>query len=228
MPSDLIWSDEFNGAAGTSPSGSNWTAEQGGNGWGNNELQSYTNRPQNVSHDGAGNLAITARKETYTGPDGNTRGYTSARIHTKGKFSFTYGRLEARIRIPAGQGLWPAFWGLGDDVWDVGWPNCGEIDVMEALGNNPEPDPRQHPRPDRDDPDAVGPRPHLHRPELARHRLPRLRRQLGSRLLRVDARRAGLLALHQGRPPGRRPVAVRQELPPPAEHGRRRQLARRP
>jgi beta-glucanase (GH16 family) len=135
VPDNLIWSDEFNGASGTSPGGAGWTAEQGGAGWGNNELQSYTNRPQNVSHDGAGNLAITARRETYTGPDGNRRNHTSARIHTKGRFSFTYGRLEARIKAPTGQGLWPAFWALGDDVWDVGWPECGEIDVMEQLGH---------------------------------------------------------------------------------------------
>ena len=178
MPDDLIWSDEFNGASGSSPSGSSWTAEQGGGGWGNNELQSYTNRPQNVSHDGAGNLAITARKETYTGPDGNRRNYTSARIHTKGKFSFKYGRLEARIKTPTGQGLWPAFWALGDDVWDVGWPECGEIDVMEQLGHTSNQTHGNIHGPT-GDAGAVGPRPDVHRPVLARHRLPRLRRQLG-------------------------------------------------
>ena len=137
IPDRLVWSDEFDGTAGTSPSSKRWNLREGGNGWGNNELQSFTARPQNVALDGQGNLAITARKETYTGKDGITRDYTSSRIDTKGKFSFSYGRLEARIRIPAGQGLWPAFWAMGEDVWTAGWPNCGEIDVMETLGHAP-------------------------------------------------------------------------------------------
>ncbi len=137
VPDRLVWSDEFDGAAGTSPDPSRWDAMEGGGGWGNNELESYTGRPQNVSLDGNGTLAITARQETYSGPDHIQRAYTSARIQTKGHFSFTYGRLEARIRIPAGRGLWPAFWALGDDIDTAGWPNCGEMDVMESLGQTP-------------------------------------------------------------------------------------------
>ncbi|HEY5144014.1 MAG TPA: glycoside hydrolase family 16 protein, partial [Solirubrobacteraceae bacterium] len=96
VPDRLVWSDEFDGRAGASPDPSRWDALQGGGGWGNNELESYTGRPQNASLDGSGNLAITARRETYTGPDGIQRAYTSARIQTRGHFSFTYGRLEAR------------------------------------------------------------------------------------------------------------------------------------
>lgn len=137
LPDRLVWADEFDGTAGTSPNSRNWNLREGGNGWGNNELQSFTARPQNVSLDGQGNLAITALKESYTGKDGIRRDYTSSRIDTKGKFSFAYGRLEARIRIPAGRGLWPAFWAMGDDVWTAGWPNCGEMDVMETLGQEP-------------------------------------------------------------------------------------------
>ncbi|MDF2802215.1 MAG: glycosyl hydrolase family protein [Anaerocolumna sp.] len=125
----LVWSDEFNG---TSLSASNWTAEigTGSGGWGNNELQYYTNRTQNLQVTG-GNLVITALKENYGG-----MGYTSARIKTQNLKTFTYGKIEARIKLPTGQGLWPAFWMLGSNITSVGWPQCGELDIMERVNSN--------------------------------------------------------------------------------------------
>ena len=132
----LAWSDEFNGPSGSAVDRSKWALETGGNGWGNQELEFYTDRIENASvHDG--NLAITAISEKYTGPGGVTRNYTSARLKTFGKFSQTYGRFEARIKIPYGLGMWPAFWMLGDDIERVGWPACGEIDIMENIGKEP-------------------------------------------------------------------------------------------
>jgi beta-glucanase (GH16 family) len=132
----LTWSDEFDGANGSLPDAAKWVMETGGNGWGNNELETYTSRAQNA-HVRDGNLVITAAKETYTGTDGITRDYTSARLKTQGLFSQTYGRFEARIKIPQGQGLWPAFWMLGNDITTAGWPTCGEIDIMENIGKEP-------------------------------------------------------------------------------------------
>ena len=121
----LVWSDEFDGSA---LDESNWTPQIGGNGWGNQEAQYYTNRPENLRvEDGC--LVIEARKEQYEANE-----YTSARIYSKGKREFTYGKLEARISLPSGGGLWPAFWTLGNRG---GWPNCGEIDIMEYVGNVP-------------------------------------------------------------------------------------------
>ncbi|HZU39404.1 MAG TPA: glycoside hydrolase family 16 protein, partial [Solirubrobacteraceae bacterium] len=137
MAPRLLWSDEFGGPAGTAPDPSKWQAMTGGNGWGNGELEYYTARTSNAFLDGAGDLAITARKETYTGPDGVTRQYTSARLQTLGLFQARYGEVEARIKLPAGQGLWPAFWALGTNIDTAGWPQCGEIDVMENLGSDP-------------------------------------------------------------------------------------------
>lgn len=132
----LTWSDEFNGPNGSSVDPSKWAFDIGGNGWGNNELETYTNRTANaVLQDGA--LVIKALKETYTGPDNITRNYTSARLLTRNKFTQTYGRFEARIRVPYGQGIWPAFWMLGDDLSTAGWPTCGEIDIMENIGREP-------------------------------------------------------------------------------------------
>jgi beta-glucanase (GH16 family) len=130
-----LFDDEFDGTAGTTPDSSKWGYALGGNGWGNNELQSYTSRPSNASADGAGNLDITARRETYTGGDGITRNYTSARLTTVNTFSFQYGTAVARMRVPAGQGLFPAFWALGTNRNIVGWPLCGEMDIMENHGN---------------------------------------------------------------------------------------------
>ncbi len=132
----LSWSDEFNGPDGSPPDPGKWSVVTGGNGFGNHELEYYTSRPENVQVRG-GSLVITARKEAYTGPDGVQRDYTSGRLQTKGHFAQKYGRFEARIKIPHGNGLWPAFWMLGDDVDRVGWPACGEIDIMENIGTEP-------------------------------------------------------------------------------------------
>ena len=128
----VVWSDEFDSGAGKSGfDTSKWTAENGAGGWGNNELQYYTGRQENVWKEN-GNLVIEARAENYQGAP-----YTSARLITSGKFSQTYGRMEARIKIPRGQGIWPAFWMLGQDIGQVGWPNSGEIDIMENVGKEP-------------------------------------------------------------------------------------------
>ena len=129
----LVWSDEFNAADGTTPDPAKWNFDLGGKGWGNKELESYTSRPVNVQQKG-GNLVITAVKEDYTGKDGVARPYTSARIKTKGLFSQAYGRVEARMQLPLGKGIWPAFWMLGDDIGTAGWPKAGEIDIMENIG----------------------------------------------------------------------------------------------
>ncbi len=131
-----VWSDEFNGANGSAPDPTKWTYDLGGGGWGNQELESYTNRPVNARLEN-GNLVITAQKETFTGTDGVTRNYTSARLKTQALFSQTYGRFEARIKIPYGQGIWPAFWMLGSNIDQVGWPACGEIDIFENIGREP-------------------------------------------------------------------------------------------
>lgn len=133
-----FWSDDFSGPAGAAPDASRWSAEVGGGGWGNQELQTYTAPPANAALDGAGHLAITARPETVTGPDGITRDYTSARLITKTHMTFRYGRVDARVRVPAGRGLLAQVWALGDDVWTVGWPESGEIDLMEVLGGRPD------------------------------------------------------------------------------------------
>lgn len=127
----LVWSDEFEGEAGELPDPSKWTFDlgTGEDGWGNQELQRYTNNPENVSLDGEGNLVITAIR------DGNS--FTSARIKTQGLFAQQYGRFEARLKTPFGPGLWPAFWLLGANVDTVGWPQCGEIDIMELRGQQP-------------------------------------------------------------------------------------------
>ncbi len=133
----LTWSDEFNAPDGTAPDPAKWTAERKGDGFGNNELETYTDRPPNVEQRG-GNLVITARKEDFTGADGIQRNYTSARMQTLGKFAQKYGRIEARIKLPdGGQGLWPAFWMLGDNIDAAHWPQAGEIDIMEQIGKEP-------------------------------------------------------------------------------------------
>ena len=137
---ELAWSDEFKGARGATPDAAKWTEETGGAGWGNKELQFYTAGGRNARLDGRGLLVITARAESL--PEsfkcwyGPCR-YTSARLITRGKFAQTYGRFEARLRLPRGQGLWPAFWLLGENIGSAGWPACGEIDVMENIGREP-------------------------------------------------------------------------------------------
>jgi len=132
----LVWSDEFNNADNSPIDSTKWTAEIGGNGWGNQELEYYTNRVDNAYHSG-GSLVIKAIKEKYTGSDNVTRDYTSARLKTQSKFTARYGRFEARLKIPYGQGLWPAFWMLGDNIDSAGWPTCGEVDIMENIGREP-------------------------------------------------------------------------------------------
>jgi beta-glucanase (GH16 family) len=124
----LVWHDEFDGAALDS---TKWVHDTGGGGWGNGELEFYTDRPENarVEH---GYLVIEARRERH-----GDRQYTSARLKTQGLGAWRYGRVEARIALPRGQGLWPAFWMLGDDCATAGWPACGEIDIMENIGKEP-------------------------------------------------------------------------------------------
>ena len=128
----LVWHDEFNGAAGTKPDPAKWTYDTGANGWGNGEWENYTTNAENASLDGSGNLIIKAIKVGE-----GAGGYTSARIKTQGLYSTTYGKVEARIKIPYGQGIWPAFWMLGDDISTITWPRCGEIDIMENIGKEP-------------------------------------------------------------------------------------------
>ena len=122
----LIWSDEFSG---TTLDATKWAAQFGNGGWGNNEWQYYTNAPENLALEN-GQLVITARHEGTGATE-----YTSARIQTKGLFDFEYGKVEARMKLPLGQGLWPAFWTLGANIDDVSWPECGEIDIMEHVSN---------------------------------------------------------------------------------------------
>jgi len=131
-----VWSDEFDQAVGSAPDPAKWACDLGGGGWGNNELEVYTDARENSrivadpeATDGRA-LAICAVR-TAAG------GYTSARLKTLGRFTLTGGRIEARLRLPRGQGIWPAFWLLGCDLDAVGWPACGEIDIMELLGSRP-------------------------------------------------------------------------------------------
>jgi beta-glucanase (GH16 family) len=133
----LTWSDEFTGAAGSPPDPSKWTHDTGGTGWGNNELEYYTDSTANAALDGQGHLAITASADgasslsCWYGPCD----YTSARLNTLGLFSQAYGRFSARIELPQGQGIWPSFWAMGDNLNSVGWPQAGEIDTVSMFGN---------------------------------------------------------------------------------------------
>jgi beta-glucanase (GH16 family) len=140
----LVWSDEFNDPAGTPPNPANWSYEigdvtpDGKNGWGNEELQYYTDEPANAATDGNGNLALTLREadgslECYYG----TCEYTSARLISWHKAEFAYGRIESRLLVPQGTGIWPAFWSLGTDIDRVAWPQTGEVDFMEFVGRLP-------------------------------------------------------------------------------------------
>lgn len=127
---ELVWEDDFlfNGP----PSSSRWGYDigKGDNGWGNGEEQYYTDRPENVFVEN-GILNIIARRENFSGSQ-----YTSTRMNTKDKFEFTYGKIEIKAKLPNGGGTWPALWTLGGNFSEVGWPNCGELDIMEHVGNN--------------------------------------------------------------------------------------------
>ena len=126
----LLWSDEFNRPAGSLPNPTYWTYDLGTDCCGNDELETYTNSPENVHLDGLGHLDIHIEN-----PSPGV--YTSARIKTEGLFGVDYGRIESRIKIPLGQGMWPAFWMLGNNITTIGWPACGEIDIMENVGFTP-------------------------------------------------------------------------------------------
>ena len=126
---NLVWSDEFSGKT-INPLV--WNYDLGGSGWGNNELEYYTNSSKNAFVTN-GYLVIEARKETY-----KTNNYTSARLLSKDKKSFTYGRIDFRAKLPKGQGIWPALWMLGSNISTKSWPACGEIDIMELLGHEPQ------------------------------------------------------------------------------------------
>jgi beta-glucanase (GH16 family) len=124
----IVWAEEFNTDG--APDATKWGYDIGGNGWGNQELEYYTNRPDNAIISN-GSLKIMAKKESFGGS-----AYTSARLLTKDKFSFKYGKIEVRAKLPVGVGTWPAIWMLGDNVSTVNWPACGEIDIMEHLGRD--------------------------------------------------------------------------------------------
>src|SRR4051812_20906198 len=126
LPLRLIWHDEFDAGAGAPPDSRKWTYDLGATGWGNHELENYTNSTANAFHDGEGHLVIQVLKAA-------SGAYSSARLKTQGLATFTHGRIEARIKVPFGQGIWPAFWMLGEDIGSAGWPRCGEIDVMENI-----------------------------------------------------------------------------------------------
>jgi beta-glucanase (GH16 family) len=138
----LVWSDEFNSPTARSrPNPVNWIYETGGGGWGNQELETYCAYGSNTPPCDAG------KPNSWVGRDGYLHivarrtghgGYTSARLATQGLQSFQYGRIEARIRIPRGPGMWPAFWMLGDDIGTEPWPACGEFDIMENIGRTPD------------------------------------------------------------------------------------------
>jgi beta-glucanase (GH16 family) len=134
----VVFQDDFDGPAGSAVDGGKWNIETGDN-VNNHEREYYTPGNDNAALDGAGHLVITARKENPANYQCwyGTCQYTSARLNTSGKFDAQYGHVEARMRIPRGQGMWPAFWMLGQDIGQVGWPNSGEIDVMENVGFEP-------------------------------------------------------------------------------------------
>jgi len=143
-----VWQDDFDQPAGSGPDPAKWVHDLGASGWGNAELQEYTAARANalvVDDPAASNgkaLVIraeqVARRPDRDGGDAGPRpGFTSARLKTQGKFSVSYGRIEARLKLPRGQGVWPAFWMLGDAHATAGWPECGEIDIVEVLGHEP-------------------------------------------------------------------------------------------
>jgi beta-glucanase (GH16 family) len=131
----LVWSDEFNGRAGRLPDERKWNLETIGQTSGNGELQCYTDVPDNAATDGSGHLVITAHHDTgHYCTDGSQNNYTSARLNTIDKHVWKHGRFEIRAKVPDGIGTWPAFWAVGEDYPEVGWPESGELDVMEVIG----------------------------------------------------------------------------------------------
>ncbi len=127
----LVWSDEFNYKG--LPDSTKWGFDVGGNGWGNNEAQFYTKADTNNAIVGKGFLSIIARKEKYENKE-----YTSARMITKGKADWSFGRVDIRAKLPKGRGTWPAGWMLGSNINTVGWPQCGEVDILEHVGYDPD------------------------------------------------------------------------------------------
>ncbi|MFZ4507702.1 MAG: family 16 glycosylhydrolase [Fimbriimonas sp.] len=126
----LTLAEEFDGPRGQAPNPKIWGRDLGASGFGNNELQRYTDGNANAFMDGKGNLIIEARREKTQGSE-----YTSARLITKGKWAQAYGKIEARMKLPAGKGIWPAFWMMGENIDKAGWPVCGEIDILEFIGH---------------------------------------------------------------------------------------------
>jgi len=127
-----VWADEFDGTAGSAPA-DHWVPDVGGDGWGNSQLEHNTDRTDNAFLDGGGHLVIRALREDYEG-----NAYTSARLTTRDTVEHGPARIEASIQVPQGAGIWPAFWLLGADFPEVGWPGCGEIDILEVRGSQPE------------------------------------------------------------------------------------------
>lgn len=185
---DRSWTDNFEGLAGQPPDPAVWSHELGAGGWGCEQIQHYTSSTSNAALTGDGNLAITARRET----DGRI---TSARIITKHRVTARYGRVEARIKVPAEAGTWPAFWMLGHDIDEVGWPSCGEIDVMEYVDLRPVPGPR-HPPWSRLQRPRRRCRKHSRSRLSTGRRLPPLRRALVSHGGAVARRRSALPPAH--------------------------------
>jgi beta-glucanase (GH16 family) len=129
---ELVWEDAFDGPAGSAPA-DHWVPDVGGDGWGNEQLEHNTDRTDNAFLDGDGHLVIRAQPEDYEG-----NAYTSARLTTSGTVEVGPARVEGRIKLPEGTGIWPAFWMLGADFEEVGWPTCGEIDILETKGEDPQ------------------------------------------------------------------------------------------
>ena len=131
-----FWQDEFNQPVGSGPDPLKWVHDVGDNGWGNKELQTYTDSRENsfvvADPDATGGRALVIKAVRHA-----AGGYTSARLKTHGKFATGPARIEARLKLPKGQGIWPAFWTLGDNIDTVPWPACGEIDVVELIGHQP-------------------------------------------------------------------------------------------
>lgn len=132
----LIWQDEFNQPAGSGPDSAKWVYDLGNDGWGNKELQCYTDSRENSfvvdDPEATGGKALVLKAICHS-----PGVYTSARLKTLGKFQAKFGRIEARLKLPRGQGIWPAFWMLGSEIATVPWPACGEIDVVELIGHQP-------------------------------------------------------------------------------------------